>query len=109
MQQAEISSAYEENTGNVIVRAFRSLDYEAIPAVLVANHGPFAWGVDAKSAAHNASMVEEIARTAYFTITLNHEAQAIDKALHDKHYLRKHGSTPYYGQTVTTKEDKNSQ
>ena len=98
MREPEIAGRYEENTGHAIVQAFKKINYESIPAVLVANHGPFTWGPDAKSAAHNAVIVEAIARTAYFTVTLNHEAQAIDRALHDKHYLRKHGRTAYYGQ-----------
>lgn len=98
MREAEIGDAYEENTGHVIVRTFNNKKYEAVPAVLVANHGPFAWGRDAKTAAHNAAILEAIARIAYFTMTINHEAQAVDRALHDKHYFRKHGQNAYYGQ-----------
>jgi len=98
MRDPEIATAYEENTGHAIVKAFKGNDYKSVPAVLVANHGPFAWGPDAKTAAHNAVIVEAVARTAYFTVTLNPEAQAIDRALHDKHYLRKHGRNAYYGQ-----------
>lgn len=98
MGGAEVAEAYEENTGHVIVRAFKDKNYEAVPAVLVANHGPFAWGPDAKTAAHNAVIVEAVARMAYFTMTINHEAQAVDRALHDKHYFRKHGRNAYYGQ-----------
>ena len=98
MRESQIACGYEENTGDVIVKAFQHIDYQSIPAVLVANHGPFTWGPDANAAAHNAVIVEAIARTAYFTVTLNHEAQAIDRALHDKHYLRKHGRNAYYGQ-----------
>jgi L-ribulose-5-phosphate 4-epimerase len=98
MSDEEISDAYEENTGHIIVKAFRNQDYEAVPAVLVANHGPFAWGPDAKAAAHNAVIVEAVARMAYFTMTINHEAQAVDGVLHDKHYFRKHGRNAYYGQ-----------
>lgn len=101
MEETAIAGAYEENTGHGILKTFSQLDYQRIPAVLVANHGPFAWGSDAKTAAHNAVMLEEIARTAYFTVTLNHEAQTIDRALHDKHYFRKHGSGAYYGQRVS--------
>ncbi|MBV9146976.1 MAG: L-ribulose-5-phosphate 4-epimerase AraD [Acidobacteria bacterium] len=101
LERDDIASAYEENTGHSIVRAFQNLDYEAIPGVIVAHHGPFTWGDDAKTAAHTAAMLEEIARTAYFTFTLNHEAEEIDRALHDKHYLRKHGGSAYYGQEKT--------
>jgi L-ribulose-5-phosphate 4-epimerase len=98
LDEAEITSAYEENTGYCVVRAFKQLDYEAIPAVLVANHGPFTWGHDSASAVHNAVMLEAIARMAYFTVTVNHAAEPIGQDLHDKHYLRKHGSKAYYGQ-----------
>jgi L-ribulose-5-phosphate 4-epimerase len=98
MKEQNIVSEYEKNTGQEIVQSFEQQSYEEIPAVLVANHGPFAWGPTAKSAAHNAVVLESIARTAYFTTVLNQEAPAIARELHDKHYLRKHGSNAYYGQ-----------
>ncbi len=98
MTDDEIEGEYEKNTGDVIVRALKTLN-EGTPGVLVANHGPFAWGKDAVAAAHNAAILESLARMAYFTTTLNQTAQAIGKALHDKHYFRKHGKDAYYGQT----------
>jgi L-ribulose-5-phosphate 4-epimerase len=66
--------------------------------VLVANHGPFTWGRDAAEAAHNAVLLEHIARVAYRTIAINADADAISSDLHDKHFLRKHGAKAYYGQ-----------
>jgi len=66
--------------------------------VLVANHGPFAWGRNAAEAAHNATMVEHVALVAFRTMAINPEAQAISGDLHDKHFLRKHGAKAYYGQ-----------
>jgi L-ribulose-5-phosphate 4-epimerase len=98
MTDDDISANYEENTGHTIVKTFRGIDHESIPAVLVANHGPFAWGPDAKSAAHNAVIVEAVARMAYFTIGINPDAQSIGRGLHDKHFFRKHGRNAYYGQ-----------
>jgi L-ribulose-5-phosphate 4-epimerase len=98
MTDEEVAGEYEENTGHVIVRALRHTSAAATPAILVANHGPFAWGKDAGAAAHNAVVLEGIARTAYFTTTLNAAAEPIGAVLHDKHYLRKHGKTAYYGQ-----------
>jgi L-ribulose-5-phosphate 4-epimerase len=98
LNSEDIASHYEENTGHCIVRAFKQVDYEAIPAVLVAGHGPFTWGRDAASAAHNAVMLEAVARMAYLTLSINHAAEPIGQDLHDKHYLRKHGSKAYYGQ-----------
>ena len=98
MPQEEIAGEYEWNTGEAIARTFRDKDPDAIPAVLVANHGPFAWGRDAAAAAHNAVVLESIARMAYFTTTLNPQVGAISSALHDRHFLRKHGRNAYYGQ-----------
>ena len=98
MTDQEVASDYEKNTGHAIVRSFPHSDYAAIPAVLVANHGPFTWGANPKAAAHNAVILEAVARTAYFTIGICNDASAIGRGLHDKHYLRKHGKDAYYGQ-----------
>ena len=103
MEQSEISSDYELNTGHAIVRAFQKIDYAAVPAVLVANHGPFCWGPDAEAAAHNAAVLEAVARMAYFTVRINEQAEPVGRSLHDKHYLRKHGSNAYYGQAKESK------
>ena len=70
----------------------------AIPAVLVANHGPFAWGADPREAAENAWMLEAAARMAYLTVAVNADASALGRTLHDRHFLRKHGQQAYYGQ-----------
>jgi L-ribulose-5-phosphate 4-epimerase len=102
LSDEEIAGDYEKNTGHVIVRSLvRSLqptNPSATPGVLVANHGPFAWGKDAGEAAHNAVILESLARMAYFTLGINAAAQPVASALHDKHYLRKHGANAYYGQ-----------
>lgn len=103
MEQSEISSDYELNTGHAIVRAFQKIDYAAVPAVLVANHGPFCWGPDAEAAAHHAAVLEAVARMAYFTVRINEQAEPVGRSLHDKHYLRKHGSNAYYGQLKESK------
>src|SRR5579863_1071812 len=95
----EIAGEYEKNTGHAIVRSLRETNPTATPGVLVANHGPFTWGEDVAAAAHNAVILEALARTAYFTSTLNPQASPIGKSLHDRHYLRKHGNNSYYGQT----------
>jgi L-ribulose-5-phosphate 4-epimerase len=64
----------------------------------VANHGPFAWGATAMKAAENAAILEYIARIACITLSLNASASPVGPALHDKHFLRKHGANAYYGQ-----------
>ena len=69
-----------------------------MPAVLVAGHAPFCWGKDAAEAAHNAVILESVARMAYLTISIENGAQPISRALLDKHFLRKHGQAAYYGQ-----------
>jgi L-ribulose-5-phosphate 4-epimerase len=97
MTDREIEGEYEKNTGLAIVRALETLD-EGTPGILVANHGPFTWGPDAITAAHNAAILESLARMAYFTTTLNQAAEPVGRALHNKHYLRKHGKNAYYGQ-----------
>jgi L-ribulose-5-phosphate 4-epimerase len=103
MPENEIAGEYEKNTGDAIVSRFRDRSPQSVPGVLVANHGPFTWGPDVTSAAHNAVVLESIARMALFTVTINREASAIGKPLHDRHYLRKHGSSAYYGQTKEAK------
>lgn len=98
MTKDEIQSDYELCTGKVIVKAFEKLDPEQIPAVLVANHGPFTWGPNAAKAVESAVVLEYIAEIALKTTILNQDPQPIPKTLLDKHYLRKHGKNAYYGQ-----------
>jgi L-ribulose-5-phosphate 4-epimerase len=98
MTEEEIADAYEENTGHVIVRRFSKIDPRSFPSVLVAGHGPFCWGKDVSDAVHHAVLLEEIARIAQLTVSLNPGVQPIPKALLDKHFLRKHGPGAYYGQ-----------
>lgn len=94
----EIANDYEANTGQAIVRRFMGVDPLEMPAVLVASHASFCWGRSVTEAVHTAAVLEEVARMAYHTVTLAADAQAIDQALHDKHFLRKHGPDAYYGQ-----------
>jgi len=94
----QIRTDYEANTGVAIVRRFAKLDPLHMPGVLVAGHAPFCWGATPTEAAHAAVVIEEIAALATHTITANPKARAISKDLHDKHFLRKHGSSAYYGQ-----------
>jgi L-ribulose-5-phosphate 4-epimerase len=98
---AEIKGDYEANTGKVIVETFRNLKFDAMqhPAVLVASHGPFAWGRDVADAVHNASVLEFIARLNSETLRINPGLKPMQPALLDKHYLRKHGANATYGQT----------
>lgn len=95
---AEISGAYEQETGKVIAETFQNIDPDHIPAVLVASHGPFTWGTDAGNAVHNAVVLEELCFMAWHNMTLIPELPAMQNSLMDKHFLRKHGENAYYGQ-----------
>jgi L-ribulose-5-phosphate 4-epimerase len=95
---SQIRSDYEANTGHAIVRRFAKLDPLHFPAVLVSGHAPFCWGKSAAEAAHTAVIVEEIAAMAIQTLVANPKTRPISRHLHEKHFLRKHGGTAYYGQ-----------
>ncbi len=98
MTVSEINGAYEHETGTVIIEAFADKDPNAIPAVLVKNHGPFAWGKNADDAVYHAVVMEEIAFMNYHAKMLAPDCGSMQQALLDKHYLRKHGANAYYGQ-----------
>jgi L-ribulose-5-phosphate 4-epimerase len=94
----QIATDYEKNTGIAICRHFANLDPDAVPAALVAGHGPFCWGPDAIAAARNAVILEAVARMAYHVLAINSDAETIPDLLRDKHFFRKHGVNAYYGQ-----------
>lgn len=101
LSKEEIEDAYEENTGKVIVRTFeeRGIDEEAVPAVLVNQHGPFTWGATPDKAVYNAKVLEAAAEMDYHALQLaGHEQIGVPQYLLDKHYYRKHGKNAYYGQ-----------
>jgi len=111
MKKAEVFSEYEKETGTVIVERFKGLNPDDTPAVLVKNHGPFAWGTDADNAVHNAVVLEEVAKMAFIACTVHNDftgakkdvytesgKPSMNKHLIEKHYSRKHGPNAYYGQ-----------
>jgi L-ribulose-5-phosphate 4-epimerase len=98
LSEQQIAGDYERETGVAIVQRFYTLDPETSPAALVAGHGPFCWGANAAEAAHNAAILEFVARMACQTLALNPQAKPLQTPLHDKHFLRKHGSAATYGQ-----------
>lgn len=99
LTDAEIQGDYEWETGNVIVERFATLDANEIPAVLVRNHGPFAWGPSGAKAVENARVLEIVAQMALQALALAPSAQPPSRALIDKHFFRKHGADAYYGQS----------
>ena len=96
----EIAGEYEAATGVVIVEtlAATGLDALQMPAVLVASHGPFAWGRSAMDAVVNAVALEAVAMMAERTLALEPKATAISEDLLLRHFDRKHGPRAYYGQ-----------
>jgi L-ribulose-5-phosphate 4-epimerase len=98
MSKAETAKDYEKNTGLVITETFENINPEQIPAVLVANHGPFAWGQNPDQAVYHAVIVEFLAKMEVHVRHLNPEAPRPPQHLIEKHYLRKHGHNAYYGQ-----------
>lgn len=100
LSKEEIEGAYEKNTGLLIAQEFKAMDKDpmAVPAVLCKNHGPFAWGSNAKEAVHNAVVLEEVAKMAYRAEIIEPRIQPAPLELQDKHYYRKHGANAYYGQ-----------
>ena len=100
---AEIASDYEKNTGVAICRLFDRSGKSHIPAALVAGHAPFCWGSTPADAAHNAVILESVARMACYTVSIAPQAMPLARELHDKHFLRKHGRTAYYGQPQNAK------
>lgn len=98
MTKVEIETAYEANTGIVIIETFKDLNPNHIPAVLVKNHAPFTWGKNAEEAVHNSVVLEEVAMMAIQCKALNPAVKPMPQVLLDKHFLRKHGAGAYYGQ-----------
>ena len=98
MTKEEIEGEYELNTGKVIAECFEKggIDYNAVPAVLVHSHGPFTWGKNGDQAAKNSAILEEVAKMAYLSKTM--DAEPANEHIQHKHYFRKHGANAYYGQ-----------
>ena len=100
MTEAEVKGNYELETGNVIVDEIlniRKINPDHTPAVLVKNHGPFAWGKDADQAVYHAVVTEQVAKMAFVSFMVNPET-TMNPLLIEKHFSRKHGPNAYYGQ-----------
>jgi L-ribulose-5-phosphate 4-epimerase len=106
MTGAEIQGEYEKETGLLIKETFRDKDPDAIPSVLVHSHGPFSWGSDPLDAVHNAVVLEEVAFMNYNAMMLEPGIPPMQQELLDKHYLRKHGTDAYYGQSKKSGQTK---
>jgi L-ribulose-5-phosphate 4-epimerase len=97
MTRDEVASEYEKNTGTVIVETFKGKNPNHVPGVIVKNHGPFSWGKDAHEAVHNSVVMEQVAKMAFISLSVNPQA-SMNPLLTRKHFDRKHGANAYYGQ-----------
>ena len=100
MTRQEVEGQYELETGNVIVDEIlniRQINPDHTPAILVRNHGPFAWGTSPDNAVYNATVMEQCAKMAFVSFSLN-PGLTMNPLLIEKHYQRKHGPNAYYGQ-----------
>lgn len=98
LSDAQVAGAYEHETGVNVVAVMTGRDPAAVPMVLVHGHAPFTWGADAAAAVRNAVVLEEMARMALMTVTINPAAVPIAAAVRDRHWRRKHGPQATYGQ-----------
>ena len=98
LTEEEVLTAYERETGKVIIERFSDLNPADTPGVLVAGHAPFAWGDSAADAVHNSLILERIAQMAIGSFQLNPNLTPLPMHLQKKHYQRKHGPDAYYGQ-----------
>ncbi|MFY0654535.1 MAG: L-ribulose-5-phosphate 4-epimerase [Cyclobacteriaceae bacterium] len=100
MSDEMIEGDYEHETGFQILNCFKDkgLTPEEVPMVIVANHAPFTWGKDVSKAVYHSAVLEEVAKMAWITKTINPDTPRLKDSLKRKHYERKHGEDSYYGQ-----------
>ncbi|WP_020527596.1 L-ribulose-5-phosphate 4-epimerase [Flexithrix dorotheae] len=101
MDDEMIKGDYEYQTGFQIMKAFKEkkLSYEEVEMVLVSNHAPFTWGKTPEKAVYNSAVLEELARMAMYSESINKDLPRLPDSLINKHYERKHGKNAYYGQS----------
>lgn len=96
-----LEPSYEAATGDLIVETLQASSDERVPSmILVARHGPFAWGRSARDATKQAELLEEIAKIAFLTRQLRPDLGPMKDSLIRTHFFRKHGAKAYYGQTT---------
>lgn len=98
MSDEMVTRDYEEQTGQQILDALSGFSHAEVEMILVACHGPFAWGETPQKAVENSYMLEMIARMAFHTLAINPDTPRLKDTLLRKHFERKHGPDAYYGQ-----------
>lgn len=104
MRDDQIDRDYEEETAVQIIETFTRCDYRTVPGVLVACHGPFTWGRTPAKAVYHSLVLEYVAEMNAISLGLEPGLKGIKKKLLDKHFLRKHGESAYYGQKGSDEE-----
>ncbi len=101
MTDEMIKGDYEYETGHQIINCFKEkgIRPEEVPMMVVANHAPFSWGENVDKAVYHSAVLEEVAKMAWLTKSINPAAPRLKDSLIDKHYKRKHGDDAYYGQS----------
>jgi L-ribulose-5-phosphate 4-epimerase len=100
MGEEAVKNNYELETGNLIIETFRKQNKNPLhmTMVLVAGHGPFAWGKTAAQSVYHGAVLEEICKMAHLTLALDPHAAPLPEHIIRKHWERKHGPNAYYGQ-----------
>jgi L-ribulose-5-phosphate 4-epimerase len=93
-----LATDYERATGQLIIETLAGRDPLEAPMILVAGHGPFAWGESALKAVHCAAALEEVARMAILTLEIDPAVGLLPGHVVRKHWERKHGPGARYGQ-----------
>ena len=100
MSDEMIKGDYEYETGFQIINALKekNLSYTDVEMILVGNHAPFTWAKTAAKAVYNSAVLEQLAKMAFITESVNANILRMKDALINKHFERKHGPDSYYGQ-----------
>lgn len=100
MSDEMIKGDYEFETGFQILKEFddRKLDYNEVEMILLGSHAPFTWGKTIEKALYNSAVLEECAKMAFLSLSINPNAPRLKDTLIQKHFERKHGPDSYYGQ-----------
>ena len=100
MSDEMIKGDYEYETGFQIINALKekNLSYTDVEMILVGNHAPFTWSKTAAKAVYNSAVLEQLAKMAFITESVNANVSPMKDALINKHFERKHGPNSYYGQ-----------
>ena len=79
---------YNKMISSSIINVFESISYLDVPMVLIARHGPFAWGKSTAQAIKNIQLCENICQLAYQTLNLNNAITPLNDLYIRNHFRR---------------------